>query len=118
MLKLGEGGPGNHGANFAEGSVIANTARIVGHAQPDASAGALDGAGERAVVDDFATNALDSTDAIEGAWTNENVASARRGGFAIAPAHPTGRIEHEEEKYESRDQQCFGQRAASQLYHE
>ena len=36
----------------------------------------------------------------------------------IAPGNPCGRIEHEKEKDERRNQQSFGERAASQLYHQ
>ncbi len=50
--------------------------------------------------------------------TDQDTTSGGRGGPAIAPVHPGGRIEHEEEKDEGRDQQGFGERAAAQLDHQ
>ncbi len=41
VMKLRESGSRNHGADFGESAVVANAARVVGDAEPDAAAGAL-----------------------------------------------------------------------------
>ena len=69
MVQLREGGSRNHVANFGEAAIGANAARVIGDSEPNAAAGALDGARESAIVDDCVANALDSTDAIERALT-------------------------------------------------
>src|SRR6185295_8278693 len=54
IAQLGEGGAGDHVADFGEASVSAEAASGASEAHPDFASGTLDGAGQRTVVNDFA----------------------------------------------------------------
>ena len=118
MMQLREGGSRNHIANFSECRVVANTVRLLGNAEPDAAAGSFDRARQGAIVNDLAANARDATNAFEGRRADKDAAAGGSRGFAIATGHPRGRIKHEKEEDEGRNQQRFGQRTAAQLDHQ
>src|SRR5271154_6852294 len=105
MAELSESGSREPGADFGESIVVANADGVVGHAEPDGSAGSFDGAGQSAIVDDCVANSGNTTDGFERRGTDENTTAGGGSGPAIALIYPDRRIEHEKEKDKGWDQQ-------------
>jgi hypothetical protein len=78
---LGEGGAGDHVADFAEGVVGAEAYAAAGEAHPDFAAGALYGLGQGAVVDDFAADCGQAADTVQGFAAEEDATAGGSGGF-------------------------------------
>src|SRR5215469_5394547 len=118
MVKLGERRAGDHVTNFCEAGVRADAAGGAGEAHPDFSAGALDGAGEGTVVDDFITDGGEASDTFESGAAKEDAAAGGSGGSGPRVGDPVGRVEHEEKVEEGRDEEAFRESAGFEQNHE
>ena len=93
-----------------ETAIRTDTASLRTEAEPDPSASLPDDGGERAVVDQFAADALDAAGALERGAAHEHAAARRSHA-------PRGRVEQKKEKHERRDQRALGERLAVERRH-
>src|SRR5579885_1086034 len=77
-----EGSPRDHAPDLTEGFVFPNTFRVRSKPEPDAPAAALDGARQRAVIDEFAPDPFHLTDGFQRFSANQHAAArgSRSGG--------------------------------------
>ena len=118
VMELGEGGAGDHVADFGKGIVGAEAEAAAGEAHPDFAAGALDGAGEGAIVDDLAADGGQAADAVKGCAAEEDAAASRSGSFCLWIGNPFRGIEFEEEEEEGGDQGALGESFGLQEDHQ
>ena len=128
VAELGEGGAGDHVADFGEGGVGAEAVAFAGEAHPDVCAGGFalrsrrrgifDGAGEGAVVDDFAADGGEAADAVECGAAEEDAAAGGSGCSRFWVGDFCGRIKHEEEEEEWGDEEALGESLGAEEDHE
>src|SRR5712692_4681500 len=97
------GGAGDQVADFAEGGVGAQADAGPRQAHPEAAAAALYGAGEGAIVDDFAADGSEAADPLERVPTQENAAAGGSRGARVWVGNPARRIEFQEKEKERGD---------------
>ena len=92
MAELIEGGARDHVLDFAEGAIGPNAVSGFGEAEPELSAGTFNDASERAVVNDLASNLLETTSGLESVSPDQQAATCRTGGRFLSAGGPFGRI--------------------------
>src|SRR5579859_5241032 len=118
MAKLIEGRSRNHVVDVREASVAANTDRLRSRSQPEASSAFLHRRREAAVVDDLATNRLESAGFLERAGTKQYASSRGAGNPAARVSDTLRRIQQKEKVNERRNQELLRQCVAAQLHHQ
>jgi hypothetical protein len=123
VVELRERGAGDHVADFGEGGVGAEAAAFAGDAHPyvgvlSFGTRPFDGAGERAVVDDFAADGGEAADAFKRVAAQEDAAAGGSGDARFWVGDFFRRIEHEEEEEKRRDEEALGQSFCAEKDHE
>ena len=103
-----ECGAGDHVADFGEGGVGAEAHAGSSQAHPDRAAAVLNGACQRAIVDDLAADCGQAADALESFAAQKDAASRGPCGASVWIGDPPGRIEFEEEIEEGWDEGALG----------
>src|ERR1035438_2062186 len=98
MLELGERGARNGPEDVGEGLVGPNAAGGGAQSQPDPPAAALEGAGQRAIVNQRVADGCDAADALQRLAANEHAVAGGSGRGAPPIRDPGGWIEHEEKE--------------------
>ncbi len=117
MSQLVERRACNHPADLAGRTVGAKAACLAGEPQADAAAGALDGAGQRAVIDDLRADGAQAAAARQCLRPHQHAAAGRAGRRRIRARNPGRRIQFQEEKDKRRNQPAFGVVADGELNH-
>src|SRR5580704_12132605 len=125
VAELREGSACDHVADFGESGVGAEASALAGEAHPDVcfsyvahERGTFDGASEGAIVNDFAANGGEAADAIERVAAKEDTAAGGSGDTRSWAGDFFGRIEHDEEKEEWRDEEFFRESFRAEQNHE
>jgi len=107
IVELGEGGAGDHFADFGEAGIRAKAAAGASEAHPDFSAGAFDFSGERTVVDDFVADGGEPTDAFESGAAKKDTAAGGTSGFGACIGNPVWRVKHQKKVEERGDEEAL-----------
>src|ERR1017187_3595444 len=112
MVELREGAARNHAPEFAEGPIGPDAVRGFAEPEPHPSAGALDRAGQGAIVDELAADGFDAADFLQSPVADQHASAGRSGGGVARATNPGRRVQQEKEKDEGRRQGAFARSAA------